>query len=83
MTGQGSSECPAPHGFEAEIAALKRSVDAMAERIDARLCSLERMQERLDHSEQMRRDLADQMEHLLELLSESRKELAVLRKHFN
>lgn len=63
-----------------EVQALRGSVDAMAERLDSRLAELAQVQARLDASENSRRQLSEQMQHLLQLLSESRVELNSLRQ---
>jgi DNA repair ATPase RecN len=63
-----------------EVAALRESVDAMATRFDLRLQELAQVQDRLEASENLRRQLAEQMQHVLELLGESRTELNALRQ---
>lgn len=59
-----------------EVAALRDSVETMAQQ----LRELAQVQTRLEASESLRRDLAEQMQSVLDLLAESRAELHQLRQ---
>ncbi|MBL8735278.1 MAG: hypothetical protein JNL12_02505 [Planctomycetes bacterium] len=62
-----------------EMTRLRGELAAMARRLDTLADDNRSLQARLEQSEQARRDLAAQADHLIELLGEARTELRTAR----
>lgn len=62
-----------------ELTRLREQLTTMARRLDTLADDNRSLQARLEQSEQARRDLAAQADHLIELLGEARTELRTAR----
>ncbi len=58
-----------------ELTSLRGSIDALAQRLGQLTAENSTLRAQLDHSETARADLVAQVEHLVELLGDSRREL--------
>ncbi len=63
-----------------ELASLRQSVDALTLRLGELAAENTTLRARLEQSEAARSDLVAQVEHIIELLADSRREVRALRK---
>jgi len=71
-----SGSDPAASRIADELTGLRQGLEALTQRLDRLADDNARLQARLDDSETARADLLAQTERLIELLAESRRELA-------
>lgn len=66
-----------------ELHAVRRSLDALTERVDQLTQENQRLHQQLELSQQARTDLVSQCEHLISMLADSRKELRAAKGEAN